>query len=103
MPANERIRGFVLGEPERWRLVGAANIALLKPMAAGARTSVTLVTDTGRICVFTAEKGSREPDLMVYVQHAVPRPAPAEPPSTPPVPAPATAPGGAMRFEYALN
>ena len=95
VPANERILEFVLGDPERWGLVGAANIALLKPMVVGARTSVVLVTDSGRIYVFTAEEGSREPDLMVYVQHVVPRPARAELPGVKatraPVPVPAAA------------
>ena len=59
-----------------------ANIALLKPMAVGARTSVALITDAGRIYAFTAEEGSRDPDLMVYVQRAVPRLAGAELPAT---------------------
>ena len=93
VPAEERILTFVLGDPERWGLAGTANIALLKPMTAGTRTSVTLVTDVGRIYVFTAEEGLREPDLMVYVQRAVPRPARAELPrgAAVPVPVPAVA------------
>ena len=95
VPADERILEFVLGDPERWGLVGAANIALLKPMVVGARTSVALVTDAGRIYVFTAEEGAREPDLMVYVRPAVPRPARAEitgvKAARTPVPGPVTA------------
>ena len=95
VPADERILEFVLGDPERWGLVGAANIALLKPMVVGARTSATLVTDAGRIYVFTAEEGAREPDVMVYIQRAVPRPARAELPAVKaaraPVPGPVTA------------
>ena len=81
VPAGERILEFVLGDAERWGLAGAANIALLKPMAVGAKTSVTLVTDAGRIYAFTAEEGSGDPDLMVYVRHAVPRPGRAELPA----------------------
>ena len=88
VPADERILEFVLGDPERWGLAGTANIALLKPMAAGARTSVTLVTDAGQIYAFTAEEGSGDPDLMVYVRRAVPRPGRAELPTAATVPAP---------------
>ena len=88
VPGDERILSFVLGDTERWGLAGTANIALLKPMAAGARTSVTLVTDAGRIYAFTAEEGPREPDLMVYVRRAVPRPARAELPGSAAAPAP---------------
>ena len=88
VPADERILEFVLGDRERWGLAGAANVALLKPMAAGARTSVTLVTDAGRIYAFTAEEGTREPDLMVYVRRGGPRPARAELPGAAAVPAP---------------
>ena len=95
VPADERILEFVLGDPERWGLVGAANIALLKPMVVGVRTSVGLVTDAGRIYVFTAEEGAREPDLMVYVRHAVPQPTRAALPGVraarAPVPGPVTA------------
>ena len=95
VPADERILSFVLGDTERWGLAGAANIALLKPMAAGARTSVTLVTDAGRIYAFTAEEGPREPDLMVHVRRAAARPARAELPGSAaaPVPVPVPAAG----------
>ena len=90
VPADERILEFVLGDPDRWGLAGAANIALLKPLAAGARTSVTLVTDAGRIYAFTAEEGPGDPDLMVHVRRAVPQPGMAELPEvaypTAPVP-----------------
>ena len=90
VPQDERILEFVLGDPERWGLTGAANIALLKPMAAGARTSVTLVTDAGRIYAFTAEEGSGDPDLLVRVRRAPPRPKRVELPavSVPPAPGP---------------
>ncbi len=88
VPADERILEFVLGDPDHWGLAGAANIALLKPMAAGARTSVTLVTDAGRIYAFTAEEGSGDPDLMVHVRRAVPRPGRAELPTAAATPAP---------------
>ena len=88
VPEDERILEFVLGDPDRWGLSGAANIALLKPMAAGARTSVTLVTDAGRIYAFTAEEGAGDPDLMVHVRRAVPRPGRAELPAAAATPAP---------------
>ena len=90
VPADERILEFVLGDAERWDLVGAANIALLKPLARGARTSVTLITDAGRIYAFTAAEGSGPPDVMVHVRRAVPRPERVEFPaaSVPPAPGP---------------
>ncbi len=90
VPADERILEFVLGDAERWDLVGAANIALLKPLARGARTSVTLITDAGRIYAFTAAEGPGPPDVMVHVRHALPFPLPPVK-TTPPVPVSAAA------------
>lgn len=49
LPDGERILDWVCGDAERWSVQGAANLAFVKPRAARASTSVTLVTDRGNV------------------------------------------------------
>ena len=74
VPPEERILTFVCGDSEYWGLEGAANVALLKPMAEGVQTNVALITDAGHIYSLHASEtgGGAEPDLKVYLHRAGP-------------------------------
>lgn len=69
VPEDERILTFVTGDSEYWGLEGAANVALLKPMAEGVETNVALITDAGNIYSLMAREsgGQPPPDLKVYL------------------------------------
>ena len=73
VPEDEGILTFACGDSDYWSLEGqeGTNVALLKPMAAGVSTSVTLITDAGRIYTLTASEGG-EPDLKVYLHRPPP-------------------------------
>ena len=71
VPEDEEILAFVCGDSEYRGLEGKANVALLKPMAAGVSTNVALITDKGRIYTLTATEGD-EPDLKVYLHRPPP-------------------------------
>lgn len=74
VPPEERILTYVCGDAEYWGLEGAANVALLKPMAEGVQTNVALITDQGHIYSLTASEvaGEGEPDLKVYLRREAP-------------------------------
>ena len=70
LPAGENILDFVVGDSEYWHLVGAANVAFLKPLASDAATNIALVCESGRIYSFlvaeqSAEENERPPHLVV--------------------------------------
>jgi len=69
LPPAELIVDFVVGDQPTWQLTGAANIAYVKPSVEGARSNVTLVTESGRIYFFrVAESDSIAPDIHVHVE-----------------------------------
>ena len=70
LPAGENILDFVVGDSEYWHLVGAANVAFLKPLRPDAATNIALVCESGRIYSFlvaeqSAEENERPPHLVV--------------------------------------
>ena len=67
LPENETILDFVVGDSEYWHLTGAANVAFLKPIAAGVETNVALICESGRIYSFLASEGG-EPHLVVRIE-----------------------------------
>ena len=67
LPENESILDFVVGDSEYWHLTGAANVAFLKPIAAGVETNVALICESGRIYSFLASEGG-EPHLVVRIE-----------------------------------
>ena len=69
LPATETVLDFVVGDSEYWHLTGAANLAFLKPIAAGVTTNVALVCASGRIYSFlVTESGEHNPHLVVRVE-----------------------------------
>lgn len=70
LPPNERILDWICGDAEYWSVQGEANLAFVKPTAAGIRTNVTLVTDQGNVyTLLFRELGDDEgdPDLKLFV------------------------------------
>ena len=70
LPADETILDWICGDAEYWSVEGAANLAFVKPTAAGIRTNVTLVTDKGNIyTLLFREMGEdgEEPDLKLFL------------------------------------
>ncbi len=73
LPEDEKILDWVCGDAEYWSVQGAANLAFVKPTAAGISTNVTLVTDRGNVyTLLFREVGdeSEEPDLKLFVSPA---------------------------------
>ena len=68
LPVGENILDFVVGDPEYWTLVGAANVAVLKPSAEGVETNIALVCESGRIySFFVSEDATVLPNVRVRV------------------------------------
>ena len=67
LPENENILDFVVGDSEYWHLTGAANVAVLKPIATGVETNVALICESGQIYSFLVSEGG-EPHLVVRIE-----------------------------------
>ena len=70
LPPDERILDWVCGDAEYWSVQGDANLAFVKPTAAGIRTNVTLVTDKGGVYTLLFRElgeSAGEPDLKLFV------------------------------------
>ena len=73
LPEDERILDWVCGDAEYWSVQGAANLAFVKPTAAGISTNVTLVTDRGNVYTLLFREigdDSSEPDLKIFLAPA---------------------------------
>ena len=71
LPEDERILDWVCGDAEYWSVQGEANLAFVKPGAAGIQTNVTLVTDRGNVyTLLFREVGTEggDPDLKLFVR-----------------------------------
>ncbi len=73
LPEGERILDWVCGDAEYWSVQGAANLAFVKPAAAGISTNVTLVTDRGNVYTLLFRELADEPgepDLRLFLRPA---------------------------------
>ena len=69
LPAGEQILDYVVGDAEYWHLTGSANVAFLKPIAAGVDTNIALVCASGRIYTFLVQETDLvEPHLVVRIE-----------------------------------
>ena len=70
LPADEQILDWVCGDAEYWSVQGAANLAFVKPTAAGIETNITLVTDKGHVYTLHAKEvgdDGKAPDLKLFL------------------------------------
>lgn len=70
LPPDERILDWVCGDADYWSVQGDANLAFVKPTAAGIRTNVTLVTDKGSVYTLLFRElgeSAGDPDLKLFV------------------------------------
>ena len=69
LPAGEQILDYVVGDAEYWHLTGSANVAFLKPIAAGVDTNIALVCASGRIYTFLVQETDLvDPHLVVRIE-----------------------------------
>ena len=67
LPPRENILDFIVGDSEYWHLIGAANLAFLKPLGEGVTTNVALVCESGRIYAFLVTERAAPPHVIVRV------------------------------------
>ncbi|MBL8549038.1 MAG: TrbG/VirB9 family P-type conjugative transfer protein [Hyphomonadaceae bacterium] len=102
--AGERIENVAIGDSVGWQVTPnrAATLLFLKPLAAGAATNMTVITNQRRYAFELSSREASGPDdrsVIYAVRFAFPPPPP--PPPEPPPPPPAPAP--TLNFGYTIR